>query len=215
MKIACPTCGKDANLPEDKIPKNKDFSFKCPQCGALVPVKAPGKASAGNPGGGFGQNTAGMGPDDMSKLKAGGAKKALVCLAPCLGRNRIMAGLEHAGFTAHLPKTPAQAVKNLEYYVYPLVVVDDAFDTDKAMAARINNMDMFLRRKTCLVRIGPGFETGNAMTALNLSANYVIKSQDLEQEDASLVNTVLAVALSEHEQMYAVFNDSMKAVGKA
>ncbi|WP_035237170.1 zinc-ribbon domain-containing protein [Desulfobacter vibrioformis] len=212
MKIACPTCGKDTNLPDDKIPKNKDFSFKCPKCGALVPVKA----SAKNPGdAGFEPNIAGMGPDDMSGLKAGGAKKALVCLAPCLGRNRIMAGLEHAGFTAHLPKTPAQAVKNLEYYVYPLVVVDDAFDTDKAMAAKINNMDMFLRRKTCLVRIGPGFETGNAMTALNLSANYVIKSQDLEQEDASLADHVLAVALSEHEQMYAVFNDSMKAVGKA
>lgn len=212
MKIACPTCGRDVNLPDDKIPKNKDFSFKCPKCGALVPVKA----SAKNPGdAGFEQNTAGMGPDDMSKLKAGGAKKALVCLTPCLGRNRIMAALEHAGFTAHVPETPAQAVKNLEYYVYLLVVLDDAFGAGKAMAAKINNMDMFLRRKTCLVRIGPGFETGNAMTALNLSANYVIKSQDLEQEDASLVNHVLAVALSEHEQMYAVFNDSMKAVGKA
>ncbi len=212
MKIACPTCGRDVNLPDDKIPKNKDFSFKCPKCGALVPVKA----SAKNPGGdGFEQNTADMGPDDMSRLTAGGAKKALVCLAPCLGRNRIMAGLENAGFTAHVPETPAQAVKNLEYYVYPLVVADDDFDAGKAMAAKMNNMDMFLRRKTCLIRIGPGFETGNAMTALNLSANYVIKSQDLEQDDASLVNHVLAVALSEHEQMYAVFNDSMKAVGKA
>jgi len=215
MKIACPTCSRDVTLPDDKIPKNKDFSFKCPKCGALVPVKAPGKVSAGNPGGGFEQNTVGMGPDDMSKLKASGAKKALVCLAPCLGRNRIMAGLENAGFTAHVPETLAQAVKNLKYYVYPMVVLDEAFDADKTMAANMNNMDMFLRRKTCLVRIGPDFETGNAMTALNLSANYVIKSQDLEQEDASLVNNVLAVVLSEHEQMYAVFNDSMKAVGKA
>jgi hypothetical protein len=136
-------------------------------------------------------------------------------MAPCLARNRIMAGLKHAGLKAQVPETPAQALKNLEYYVYPLVIIDDAFDSDKAMAAYMNNMDMFLRRKICLVRLGPGFETGNAMTALELSANYVIKSQDLEQEDASLVNNVLAVVLSEHEQMYAVFNDSMKAAGKA
>ena len=211
MKIACPTCGSHATLPDDKIPKDKAFSFKCPKCGALVPVKA----STGNPGGaGFGQNTAGMGRE-MSRGQAGGPKQALVCLAPCLGRNRIMAGLENAGFKAHVPETPAQALKNLEYYVYPLVVVDDAFDADKAMVANMNNMDMFLRRKICFVRVGSGFETGDAMTALDLSANYVIKSQDLEQEDASLVNTVLAVALSEHEQMYAVFNDSMKAAGKA
>lgn len=211
MKIACPTCGSNANLPDDKIPKDKDFSFKCPKCGGSVPVKA----SAAPPGGsGFEQNTGGMGPD-TSKLQAGGSQQALVCIAPSLGRNRIMAGLKHAGLKAHVPETPAQALKNLEYYVYPLVVVDEAFDTDKVLADYMNNMDMFLRRKICLVRLGPGFETGNAMTALDLSANYVIKSQDLEQEDASLVNNVLAVALSEHEQMYAVFNDSMKAAGKA
>ena len=211
MKIACPACGSNANLPDDKIPKDKDFSFKCPKCSASVPVKAP----AGNPGGaGLGQNRAATGPA-IPKFQAGGPKHALVCIPPCLGRKRIMAGLESAGLKAHVPETPAQALKNLEYYVYPLVVIDDAFDTDKTMVAYMNSMDMFLRRKICLVRLGPGFETGNAMTALDLSANYVIKSQDLEQEDASLANSVLAVALSEHEQMYAVFNDSMKAVGKA
>ncbi|WP_462268859.1 zinc-ribbon domain-containing protein [Desulfobacter sp.] len=211
MKIACPSCGRNANLPDDKVPKDKDFSFKCPKCGASVPVKA----STASPGeGGFEQHTAGMG-QDLPKLQTGGPKQALVCMAPCLARNRILAGLKHAALKAQVPETPAQALKNIEYYVYPLVILDDAFDTDKAMAAYMNNMDMFLRRKICLVRLGPGFETGNAMTALELSANYVIKSQDLEQEDASLVNNVLAVVLSEHEQMYAVFNDSMKAAGKA
>lgn len=211
MKIACPACGSHANLPDDKIPKDKDFSFKCPKCGALVPVKAPAGPSGGD---GFEQNTAGMDPD-MPEFQAGGPKQALVCMAPCLGRNRIMTGLKYAGLKAHVPETPAQALKNLEYHVYPLVVIDEAFDTDKAMVAYMNNMDMFLRRKICLVRIGPDFGTGNAMTALDLSANYVINSKDLDQEDASLANHVLAVALSEHEQMYAVFNDSMKAVGKA
>ncbi|EIM64433.1 zinc-ribbon domain-containing protein [Desulfobacter postgatei] len=211
MKIACPTCGSNANLPDDKIPKDKDFSFKCPKCSASVPVKA----SIGNPGNaGFGQNTAATSPA-IPKFQAGGAKPALVCIPSCLGRKRIIAGLENAGLKVHVPETPAQALKNLEYYVYPLVVIDEAFDTDKVMVAYMNSMDMFLRRKICLVRLGPGLETGNAMTALELSANYVIKFQDLEQEDASLVNNVLAVALSEHDQMYAVFNDSMKAVGKA
>nr|WP_320191115.1 zinc-ribbon domain-containing protein [uncultured Desulfobacter sp.] len=211
MKIACPSCGNNANLPDDKIPKDKDFSFKCPKCGTSVPVKA----AAGNAGAADSEpNIAEMG-SDVPMLQAGGGNQALVCIAPSLGRNRIMAGLENVGLKANVPDTPAQALKNLEYYVYPLVVIDDAFDTDKIITAYMNNMDMFLRRKVCLIRLGPGFETGNAMTALNISANYVIKSQDLEMEDASLVNDVLAVALSEHEQMYAVFNDSMKAVGKA
>ncbi|MCG8549470.1 MAG: zinc-ribbon domain-containing protein [Desulfobacterales bacterium] len=211
MKIACPSCGNNASLPDDKIPKDKDFSFKCPKCGTSVPVKA----SAGNArAAGIEPNRADM-ESDVPMLQVGGGNRALVCIPPSLGRTRIMAGLENAGLKGNVPDTPAQALKNLEYYVYPLVVIDDAFDTDQAITAYINNMDMFLRRKICLIRLGPGFDTGNAMTALNLSANYVIKSQDLGMEDASLVNDVLAVALSEHEQMYAVFNDSMKAVGKA
>ena len=211
MKIACPTCGSNANLPDDKIPKDKDFSFKCPKCEASVPVKA---AVGNTEGSGFDQDTAGMG-SDIPKFQTGGSKQALVCIAPSLGRKRIIAGLENVGLKVHVSETSAQALKNLKYYVYPLVVIDDAFDTDKAIATYMNNMDMFLRRKICLVLLGPGLETGNAMTALDLSANYVIKSQDLEQKDAFLVDDVLAVALSEHEQMYAVFNDSMKAVGKA
>lgn len=212
MKIACPACGSNANLPDEKVPKDKDFSFKCPKCGGSVPVKA----SIGSPGAaaGLDPSTAAVGPE-MSMFQAGGAKQALVCMPPSLGRKRILAGLEHVGLKAHLSESPAQALKNLEYYVYPLVVMDDAFDADKRIAGYMNNMDMFLRRKICLVRLGPGLETGNAMTALDLSANYVIKSQDLEQEDDALVNHLLAAALSEHEQMYAVFNDSMKAVGKA
>jgi hypothetical protein len=208
MNIACPACGNNANLPDDKIPKDKDFSFKCPKCGASVPVKA----LAGTAG--IEQITAGMGPD-MSMIQAGGSKQALVCMPPSLGRNRIMGGLENAGLKGQVSETPVQALKNLEYYVYPLVVMDEAFDTDKSIAGYMNNMDMSLRRRICLIRLGQTFETGNAMTALNLSANYVIKSQDLEQEDGSLVNNLLAMALSEHKQMYAVFNDSMKAVGKA
>jgi hypothetical protein len=152
---------------------------------------------------------------DMSMIQAGGSKQALVCMPPSLGRNRMMGGLERAGVKGQVSETPAQALKNLEYYVYPLVVMDEAFDTDKSIARYMNKMDMSLRRRICLIRLGQTLETGNAMTALNLSANYVIKSQDLEQEDGSLVNNVLAMALSEHKQMYAVFNDSMKAVGKA
>lgn len=203
MKIACPTCGRDANLPDDKIPKDKDFSFKCPKCSASVPVKA----SATGKSGGAGSAHKPVSMDwNMPKSQTGALKQALVCLAPCLGRNRIMAGLENAGFTAHAPETVGQALKKLEYYVYPMVVMDDAFDADKIMAAYMNDMDMFLRRKICLVRIGSDLETANAMTALDLSANYVIKSQDLELKDASFVNNILATALSEHELMYSVFN---------
>lgn len=210
MNIICPSCGNDTLLPDEKIPKERDFSFKCPNCGSSVPVKAAGANAETAPGAPKAE------PDtrDIPRFQSSGLKQALVCMVPSLGRNRIMGALENAGFSTHVAEEPAHALRNLQYNVYPLVLVDDEFDADKAMMVHMNNLDMSLRRKICLVLISPDVETANAMTALHSSVNYVIASRDLEQQDASLVDDILAVALSEHEIFYAVFNDSMKAAGK-
>ncbi len=211
MNINCPSCGKDTELPDHKIPKDRDFSFKCPGCGSSVPVKASElnyRQVATEP-------KAPPADQNLSRFQAGSMKQALVCMVPSLGRNRVISGLENAGFVAHVAQEAAHALRNLEYSTYPLVLVDDDFDADKRMAQHMNGMDMSLRRNICLVQVSPGVETGNAMTALHFSVNYVIRSQDLEQQDASLVDDILAVALSEHETFYAVFNSSMKAAGKA
>ena len=207
MNITCPQCRTKLNLPDDKIPKDKDSVFKCPKCKGPIQVKAvqPPAAGADNP----------APQSDPLRFQRGGEKQALVCMAPSLARNRVMSGIQRAGFMTHVPESPAQAFRNLEYNVYPLVVVDDVFDADKKMAAHMNTLDMSLRRKTCLVRVSDGVATGDAMTALHSSTNYVIRSKDLEQEDETLVDDILSVALVDHDNIYTVFNDSMKAAGKA
>ncbi|MCG8689498.1 MAG: zinc-ribbon domain-containing protein [Desulfobacterales bacterium] len=206
MNITCPQCRTKLNLPDDKIPKHKDSAFKCPKCKSSIPVKASNPAGS--------QSEPAQGAEAL-QFQRGGLKQALVCMAPSLARNRVMASITKSGFNAHVPESPAQALRNLEYNAYPLVIVDDVFDAEKKMAIHMDDLDMSLRRRICLVKVSAGAETGNAMAALHSSVNYVIQSRDLEQQDETLVDDILAVALSEHESFYTVFNDSMKAAGKA
>ena len=83
------------------------------------------------------------------------------------------------------------------------------------MAAYMNEMDMSMRRRICLIRISSDVSTGDPMTALHLSVNNVMNRKNLEQDSDDAVSDFLASALEDHENFYTIFNDSMKATGKA
>ena len=206
MNLTCPHCSTKLNLPDEKIPKDRDSSFKCPKCKGTVQVKAASPAKAPDEsfasGGGLGQ------------FRRSTRAQALVCMSPSKTRKRMTAAIRRAGYFVDLPENPDQAFHTLEYNVFPLVIVDDDFDRDGRMTAYMNDMDMSLRRKICLVRISPGVETGNAMAALHASVNFVIRTRDIEQEDDLFIEDIFAAALADHENFYAVFNDSLKAAGK-
>ncbi len=214
MNVTCPHCNTRLNLPEDKLPKDRDSSFKCPKCKGVVQVKAssPSLSRPSKP------------KADVSRSPSSGADgvfrrsslaQVLVCMAPSQTRNQLQAAIKRLGNLVEFPKNIHQAFTNLEYNTYPLVVVDDAFDRDRQMAVHMNEMDMSLRRKICLVRVTPGEETGNAMAALHASVNAVVRTRDLEEEDDLYIEDILNAALADHEKFYAIFNDSMKAAGKA
>ncbi|HCY83892.1 MAG TPA: hypothetical protein DHV36_02025 [Desulfobacteraceae bacterium] len=205
MNITCPHCKTKLNLPDHKIPKDRDSSFKCPKCKESVPVKAskPKKESPSfkTPGTGTG-------------FRRGGRQHALICIPSATLRQRVTAAVSQAGFTPEVPETPADALDCLEYKVFPLVVMDEDFDTDGVMAVHMNEMDMSLRRKFCLVRICGDVATGDPMTALHASANYIVNRSELAQE-GELATDILALAMEEHKNFYTVFNESLKATGKA
>ncbi len=210
MNITCPHCKTKLNLPDDKIPKRKDSSFKCPKCKESVHVKAlRPKAASGSV---------------KSQLKQSGQSKqlrrsgqALICMPPSPAREWMMTVVQNTGFELEAPETTVQAFDRLEYRIFPLVIVDDGFDKDSKMARYMNEMDMSLRRRICLIRVSSEVSTGDSMTALHSSVNCVINRKKLEQdsEDAALVSDILALALEDHGNFYTIFNDSMKATGKA
>jgi len=65
MEIFCESCGKQINIPDEKIPAGRPFSLRCPACKQKIQVEAPGTPgkSTDIPAGGrksFGEDAPGI-----------------------------------------------------------------------------------------------------------------------------------------------------------
>ncbi|PIE61060.1 MAG: hypothetical protein CSA29_05245 [Desulfobacterales bacterium] len=231
MNITCPHCNTRLNLPDGRIPKDRDTSFKCPKCKGAVPVKAaiPQNTASFSKTGSLassersGEENAALYPPLPSigeNMSAGFSSRAsrhraLICMGPSSIRDLLTQSIRRLDFSAEFPKTMAAALDYIEHHFYLLVVLDHEFKNADKIAGYFKQMDMLLRRRICLVHVAEGVETGNAMAALHSSANFILNRRDLLKEDDLYIEDMLNQALTHHRKMYAVFNEAMKAVGKA
>jgi predicted Zn finger-like uncharacterized protein len=204
MNIRCRQCNSQFNIPDDKLPKNKDAVFKCPKCKEKIQI--PATASPGAKGL---QDlpVTGSGPVPPPQKQ----ERALVLVSDGPFLQPVMAAVRQLGFAAETGADPADALKKMAYHVYPLVVLEDRFDQGREnILVHMNTLDMSVRRMTCLVLMGRQVKTGDPMAALHASVNQVVGPDGLGQ-----LPVLLSAALTDHTYFYRVYMDSMKAVGKA
>jgi hypothetical protein len=128
-------------------------------------------------------------------------------------RAKLAAAVQGLGFYVQATGSTSAALKKMAYHIYPLVLLAESFDQNKGfkvMSTHMNELDMSLRRRTCLVLISDRLPTGDPMSALHSSVNYIIGTDNLNH-----AADILSTALAEHQNVYTVYNDSMKAEGKA
>jgi predicted Zn finger-like uncharacterized protein len=204
MNIRCRQCNSQFNIPDDKLPKNKDAVFKCPKCKEKIQIPAAASPGAKGP---HDPPVTGSGPTPPLQKQ----ERALVLVSDGPFQQPVMAAVRQLGFAPETGADPADALKKMAYHVYPLVVLENSFDQgQKNIVKHMNNLDMSVRRKTCLVLLGRQCKTGDPMAALHASVNFVAGPDSLDH-----LQSVLSAALMEHKDFYRVYMDSMKAAGKA
>jgi hypothetical protein len=106
------------------------------------------------------------------------------------------------------------AFNKMEYNAYQLLILEDDFDPENKGATgiieRMSAIDMSLRRKICIVLISQKFNTNDNMAALHSSVNNII-----HQDDTHHMEAFLSKAVAEHKNLYSIYNESLKLVGKA
>ncbi|MCK5350446.1 MAG: hypothetical protein KAJ25_13705 [Desulfobacula sp.] len=138
---------------------------------------------------------------------------ALVCIDGDELRKKVYSLVKQMGLNAEAVADTKAALKKLEYHIYHLVIMDDAFDQNKGFSGildRMNTMDMSLRRRICLIWVSNKFNTNDNMAALHSSVNAII-----HQDDIIHLEPFLSRALMEHKNFYTVYNESLKLAGKA
>jgi environmental stress-induced protein Ves len=108
-----------------------------------------------------------------------------------------------------VPASAQDALKNLRYHVYDLIVVNDNFDTDNPVNNEVlnyvANLNMSTRRKMFVAMVSNIFRTGDSMAALNHSVNYVINLKNMGD-----IGQIITSAIADNEEFYHVFRETMR-----
>ncbi|WP_299978527.1 zinc-ribbon domain-containing protein [Desulfobacula sp.] len=195
MNVTCHNCKTKLNIPDYKISKDKESVFKCPKCKEKVHVPAVKQQK------------------QISNLSFDERLNALVCIDGDDLKRKVYSLIKQMGLNAETAANTKAALKRLEYHIYHLVIIDDAFDQNKGFSGilnRMNTIDMSLRRRICLIWVSNKFNTNDNMAALHSSVDTII-----HQDDIIHLEAFLSRALMEHKNFYTVYNDSLKQAGKA
>jgi len=201
MDVTCHNCKTKFNIPDHRIPREKASVFTCSKCNEKIQIPALTQVK-----------TVKKDKQQSFPLSFDERLTALVCMGRDELKKKVVSALKRMGLNAEAAANADSALKRVEYHLYPLVMMDDAFDHHKGAARiidRMNTMDMSLRRRICLVWISDQFKTNDHLAALHSSVNAI-----LHQGDILHLEPFLSRALMEHKQFYTVYNESLKLAGK-
>ncbi len=196
MNVTCDNCKTKLTIEDNKVPHDRDSFFKCPKCKEKIKIPAVKSEN---------QNF-----DFFFKGKFN--TLALVCIGDDDLQKKVYFEAHTIGFNVNAVTTSKEALKKLEYHIYPLVIIDEDFDQNrggKRIFDKLNIIDMSLRRKICLVLLSKKLNTNDNMSALHASVNNIIHVDDVVD-----FTNFLHKALTDHTNFYTVFNASLKLSGQ-
>jgi CheY-like chemotaxis protein len=134
---------------------------------------------------------------------------ALLCESDPALREKIDAEITSMGYQITASASAKDALKNLRYHVYDLIVVNDNFDTDNPVNNEVlnyvANLNMSTRRKMFVVMISNILRTGDSMAALNHSVNYLINLKNISD-----ISQIITSSIADNEEFYHVFRETMR-----
>lgn len=252
MKIICEKCQSKYNVPDEKLPENKQFGFTCPKCKNKIPVmktkesttstdedivfslsedetkdepktqknkqkKASfsfDEADSNKPSISFAEDESiydsSEKPFDFVEEEY---ETALICESDPAIRDKIKIALELMEYSITTAENTREALKNMRYHTYDLVVLNERFDTSNpdvnGILIYLNRLVMAERRKITLFLLTDRYRTMDPMEAFHRSANAVVNVKDIDR-----IDTILQKGLNDTNVFYKIFKEFLAQAGK-
>lgn len=224
MDITCQSCNAAFKIPDEKLPQGKVVAMPCPKCKAKITIDtrnsqaAPGQAAppAGNGKNGLidevssGKYDASERPFDYVEE---GARTALLCEPDPSVRGRLKMALANLRFKVTEPGSAREALKQMRFHLFDLVVVNELFDADSPennhVLKYLGRLAISQRRQTFVLLFSDEFRTNDNMAAFARSVNLVINLKNIDETEK-----ILAASISDNNDFYQIFFESMKRSGK-
>lgn len=217
---------KEAPAKEPAKSNDEDIVFSLAEEGAQEKAKTPPKKSKG--GGGFSFDE-----EDSSKPSISFAEDesiydssekpfdfveeeyetALICEADPGIRDKIKIALELMEYSITMAENTRDALKNMRYHTYDLIVLNERFDTSNpdinGILIYLNRLVMAERRKITLFLLTDRYQTLDTMEAFHRSANIIVNVKDIDK-----IDTILQKGLNDTSVFYKIFKEFLAQEGK-
>ncbi len=245
MEISCTHCRTKLNVPDEKIPKGRKASLICPKCKQrihIIPEEDSACAPQSEDSRREGRRREGkrretgkestLNAKHTKKIKSQpmtpqydasdkpfdfldeNAKTALLCISHPHAAElavKIMNSMQYHIENAGNIQT---ALTRMKYHLFNVLIIDEDFDINRRGYNKIleylNELDMTSRRKMVVLLLSKHLRTMDNMASFHLSVNQIMNLGKISGMELLLKRTI-----KEHEQFYAIFNESLKKTGKA
>ena len=216
MQVECPSCAKEINIPDNKIPQGQAFNLNCPSCKNKMRVDQHLKPPASHPEESL--DAASMLVDEEfdhndEEIEIYDEHDKIALILDRQNDDLWTTALTELEYKLQRAKSPEHAVHKLRFNQYHVVVFHEKFGgttlENSPLYEFIRDMPMDTRRKTFIALVGESFKTLDNMEALAYSVNLVINQKDFDQ-----LETVLKKSIGENETFYKVYRETMTALGK-
>lgn len=138
---------------------------------------------------------------------------ALICEADPAVREKIKIALELMEYSITNAKNTREALKNMRYHTYDLIVLNERFDTPNpdvnGILIYLNRLVMAERRKITLFLLTDRYRTMDTMEAFHRSANVIVNVKDIDK-----IDTILQKGLNDTVVFYKIFKEYLIQEGK-
>lgn len=215
MDIICQSCQGKFKVPDGKVPAGKTFTVKCPRCKASIKVE-PEIDTDGDDDAAF-DDLFDFEEDDSDGYDAADkpfdfieeeGKTALVCESDAVIREKLRPALDILEY--HITEVPnsREALKNMRYHNYDLIIVNEFFDTTdpdaNPLLIYLERQLMDARRNMFVTLLTSRFRTMDHMMAFSKSVNLILNIRNVDDFDK-----IIQRSLADSGLFYKTFREAL------
>jgi predicted Zn finger-like uncharacterized protein len=216
MDIICENCSSKFKIPDESIPSGKTATLPCPKCKKTISIKAPKRINAisdddtedASAEFGFEEDDDYENSEKPFDFIEEEGKIALVCESNKVIQESLVNALELLEYHVSEAADNREALRNLRYKAYDLVVVDEYFGTKNpernGVLIYLERLHMDVRRNMFVALISDRFRTMDFMMAFCKSVNLIINKKNMED-----VEKILAKNISDYEMFYRIYKETL------
>jgi hypothetical protein len=228
MNISCENCQSKFKIPDEKVPKGQMFSLTCPQCNTKVVVDTRSYTRSSSDADSVSSDKSKpekktildeVDADDYDAsdkpfdFVEEGVKTALLCEPDAASQTKIKTGLYNMDYHITAPRLPKDALKQMRFHVFDIVVLNERFGTQtpdmNPVLKYLDRLNMSIRRNIFVTLITNRYRTMDNMAAFNKSVNLIVNLKNIDE-----IEKILRRGIADYEAFYRVYKRALLKTGR-